>query len=93
MTGSGQVVTNGSFVAASGSVSGAATVATLYARPGQSTYANLAATDPSPQVGDLIDVTDASACTANAAVSAGGGTTHSCPTVWNGVNYVAMVTH
>lgn len=64
-----------------------------FTRPGHSTYAALATTDPSPAVGDMLTITDASACTANTQVSAGGGTTHSCATVYNGVGWIALVTH
>lgn len=63
------------------------------ARPGQALFANLGTVDASPQVGDMLNITDASACTVNVAVSAGSGTTHSCPTVYNGVGWIAMVTH
>lgn len=62
-------------------------------RPPQVLFTNLGTADPSPQAGDMINITDASACTANVAVTTGSGTTHSCPTVYNGVNWIAMVTH
>ncbi len=52
-----------------------------------------ASIDPSPVVGERMTIIDASACTIDVAVTAGGGTTHSCPTVWNGANWVAVVTH
>lgn len=64
-----------------------------FLRPGQVLFANLATADPSAAVGDMLNITDASACTANTAVSAGGGSAHSCPTVYNGVNWIALVTH
>jgi hypothetical protein len=68
-------------------------VATGYLRPGQVLFTALSTADPSPQVGDLLNITDASACTVNVAVSAGGGTTHSCSTAYNGVGWMALVTH
>jgi hypothetical protein len=67
--------------------------ATTYVRPGTTLFAGLSTADPSPQVGDMLNITDASACTVNTAVAAGGGTVHSCPTVYNGASWVAMVTH
>lgn len=66
---------------------------TGFLRPGQTVFANLATVDPSPQVGDMLNITDASACTVNTAVSAGSGTTHSCPTIYNGASWIALVTH
>lgn len=78
----GGALTAASFVAAG-----------TFLRPGQTAFASLGTADPSPQVGDMLNITDASACTVNTAVSAGGGTTHSCPTTYNGANWIALVTH
>jgi len=64
-----------------------------FVREGQTTFANLSTIDPTPQVGDHLVITDASACTANTAVTAGGGSAHSCAVVYNGANWVALVTH
>lgn len=62
-------------------------------RPALVVFANLGTVDPAPQVGDRLVITDASACTANVQVTAGGGTTHSCAVVYNGVGFIAEVTH
>jgi hypothetical protein len=56
-------------------------------------FANLATVDPSPVVGDELVITDASACTANAAVTTGGGTVHACPVIYTGSQWLAPITH
>lgn len=56
-------------------------------------YANLSTVDGTPLPGDMLVVSDASACTVNTAVVAGGGTTHSCSVVYNGAGWIALVTH
>ena len=61
-------------------------------RPSRTVYANLSTIDSSPAVGDYLVITDASACTANTAVTSGGGTTHSCPVVYT-TGWIAMVTN
>jgi hypothetical protein len=62
-------------------------------RPASVTFASLGTVDGTPAVGDQVVITDASACTANAAVAAGGGTIHACPVVYNGTGWIALVTH
>jgi hypothetical protein len=64
-----------------------------YLRTGLVAYASLGTTDPTPQVGDRLAISDASACTANTAVTAGGGSAHSCPVIYNGAAWIAEVTH
>ena len=89
-----QVVLNGLTPVAGAELTVNGGVATTgYVRPGQTTYASLSTADASPQVGDLLDITDASACTVNTAVTAGGGSVHSCLTTYNGSGWVAVVTH
>jgi hypothetical protein len=62
-------------------------------RPGQTTYADLRAADPTPQVGDMVNITDASTCTANTRITAGGGSAHSCAAIYSGVGWIALATH
>ncbi len=64
-------------------------------RKAATTFAGLGAIDPSPAVGDELVITDASDCTANTAVTAGGGTRHSCPVIYTGgaTPWIAIVTH
>lgn len=81
-----------SLSSASLNVSGPITAGTIL-RPGQAIFSNLATINPSPQVGDEVVITDASACTANTQITSGGGTTHSCAAVYNGAGYIAIVTH
>ena len=71
---------------------GPVTVST-YLRRTSLLFANLGTVDASPQVGDTLVISDASACTANTAVTAGGGTLHSCPVIYNGASWIAIVTH
>lgn len=62
-------------------------------RPQIIVFANLTAAAPSPQVGDMLTVSDASACTVGTALAAGGGTAHSCLEAYNGANWFPVVTH
>ena len=64
---------------------------TGFYRPGITTVGNLATVDPSPQAGDMLAVSDAVACTANATPSGSGSTT--CPLVYSGGAWKAQVTH
>lgn len=73
--------------------SGGSFQATTYMRPGQTTFAGISTADPSPAVGDMLNIIDASTCTANTAVVAGGGSAHSCAVVYNGAGWMALVTH
>jgi hypothetical protein len=41
----------------------------------------------------MLNITDASVCTVNTQITAGSGSAHSCPAVYNGVGWIAMVTH
>lgn len=67
--------------------------ATGFVRPGQTLFAALGTADPSPQVGDHLNITDASACTFGTQITAGSGSGHSCPGVYNGVGWFPEVTH
>lgn len=64
-------------------------------RPAQTTFANLRRIDPSPAVGDYLVISDAAACSANGAVTAGGGTGHACAVIYNGAAdpWIALVSH
>jgi hypothetical protein len=78
----------GGLVSASSSVSAGG-----FLRPGQTVFANVATVDSAPQVGDMLDITDASACTVGTQIIAGGGTTHSCAAAFNGVGWFPLVSH
>jgi len=67
-----------------------ALAATTLLRLPATVYASL---EPSPDVGDQLVITDASACTFGTQISAGGGTIHSCPAVYNGAGWYPLVTH
>ena len=84
---------SGYLIKGPGIVQGYSLQATTFVRPGQTTYAGLSTADASPAVGDRLVITDASACTVNTAVTAGGGSTHSCPVVYTGASWIAEVTH
>ena len=62
-------------------------------RPSQTRYANLPAFDPNPAVGDYLVIVDASACSVGSAVTAGGGSGHACPAIYDGTAWVAAVSH
>jgi hypothetical protein len=62
-------------------------------RPASTSFASLSTIDPSPQVGDYVAISDASACIANTVITGGGGRTHACAAVYNGEGWVALVTH
>jgi hypothetical protein len=64
-----------------------------FLRPGTVLFANLGTVDASPQVGDMLNITDASACTVGTQITVGGGSTHSCPAVYNGVGWFPQATH
>ncbi len=64
-----------------------------FVRYGQTTFENLGAMDPSPEIGDQLVIVDALSCTANIQVSAGGGTNHGCLVAFNGVGWIAIVSH
>lgn len=62
-----------------------------FIRPAVVTVAQLPAFDTAPQAGDMLTVSDATTCTANATPTGGGSTT--CPLVYSGAAWKAMVTH
>lgn len=66
-------------------------VAGGYIRPGLTTVAGLATQDPTPRVGDMLSVSDATTCTANSTVTGGGATT--CALAYSGTAWKAIVTH
>lgn len=61
-------------------------------RRGTTTYGGLTTVDPAPSVGDQWLVSDASTCTVNTAVTAGGGT-HSCPVIRSSTSWIAQITN
>lgn len=65
--------------------------AVAYMRPGVTTVAGLATVDSSPQAGDMLAVSDAVACATNTTPTGGGSTT--CPLVYSGAAWKAIVTH
>lgn len=67
------------------------TIFTGFIRPSMPTVSALATADPSPQAGDMLAVADAVTCVTNTTPTGGGSTT--CPLVYSGAAWKAMVTH
>lgn len=65
--------------------------AVAYLRPGTSTVTGLTTADPTPQVGDMISVTDAVTCVVNTTPTGSGAIT--CPLVYTGAAWKAIVTN
>lgn len=72
------------------SISSQSTIVSGFYRGGLTTVGNLSTIDPAGRAGDMMTVSDATACTANTAVTGGGSL--QCAVMWSGTAWKAIVT-